>query len=848
VYYAQQIDLEDWLLPVVYQNRPAHLTLRDLTPDESKTYYERLADLSRTAPSEPTYGFIGRDLDILRIERRLLLSRNILLVRGMGGAGKTTLLRHLAVWWRTTGLVNQAFFFSYDGHAWTRQQIMVEIAGRLLDSVAYKRDFQPLSLDAQQAFLATRLRAERHLLILDNLESISNAHLTTQHALDKAEQEALRHFLTDLVGGKTLVLLGSLGGESWLANGTFDTNVYDLNGLDPEASSTLTDLILERNNATQYRDDDNLQHLLRLLNGFPLALEVVLSSLARRTPKEVLQALQAGNVDLDTGDSEDKTRSILSCIDYSYSNLSPEAQRLLLCLAPFTSVLWLDMLSDYTNYLKQQPALADLSIDRWRNVLQEAQDWGLLSPDSAIPRLQHLHPILPYFLNTRLALPEESGVRDAINTAFRAYYDQVSQSIHVRSKNPQEQRASLYLVRLEYENLTFALNLSLKAHDSIFYPFRVLSDYLDAIMDRQRGLELGEYVLDYLKSYPSEKLNGPLSQDLAIVIDSIAMRKLQLNDYVTAETLYFQELSIWTRNTRYPKDTISRQIAHVYRQLGVIAEENIQWQQAEHYYQQARANYIDLNDRQGQARIYHNLGLLAQKQYQWRQAKDYYLQALDMKEDFDDPIRLAHTYGQIALLAYQEQDLSSAKKYFQDALRIFIDFNDFYEQAGTYLNLGPIAQAEEQWDQAERYYQWALQIYINFGHRQEQAKVYHNLGILAQKQHQLQQGKDYLLKALHLKIEFNDYLSVASTYGQLGILSHEQGDLFQAQNYLLHALEIYAEYDDGHNGVITLYNLALLWQKSGVSDVPRAIAEQLGMEVSEAETILRRMLENKGRE
>ena len=157
VYYAQQIDLEDWLLPVVYQNRPVQLIMRELAPEENNAYYEHKAELARSAPPEPTYGFLGRDLDILRIERRLLLKRNILLVRGMGGAGKTTLLRHLGAWWRTTGLVERVFYFGYDDRAWSRQQIMVEIAQQLLDPVAYVRDFQPLSLDAQQAKLAALL-------------------------------------------------------------------------------------------------------------------------------------------------------------------------------------------------------------------------------------------------------------------------------------------------------------------------------------------------------------------------------------------------------------------------------------------------------------------------------------------------------------------------------------------------------------------------------------------------------------------------------------------------------------------------------------------------------------------
>ena len=184
------------------------------------------------------------------------------------------------------------------------------------------------------------LRARRHLLILDNLESITGAHLAIQHTLPPEEQHALRRFLTDLAGGRTLVLLGSRGSEDWLAQGTFGDNRYELGGLDPEAASILADRILERNNATKYRQKTELLELLKVLDGFPLALEVVLANLARKTPAEVLAALQVGDtVSLNTGDSEKRTENILRCIDYSHSNLSPEAQQLLLCLAPFTSVL-----------------------------------------------------------------------------------------------------------------------------------------------------------------------------------------------------------------------------------------------------------------------------------------------------------------------------------------------------------------------------------------------------------------------------------------------------------------------------------------------------------------------------
>ena len=356
-YFDQTIDLEDWLLPVVYQNQAQQLKTRALSDGERAARYARLA--ARYPEPRVAYRFVGRDLDILHIERCLLTRNNLLLLRGMGGAGKTTLLHHLGAWWQTTGLVDQVFYFGYDERAWTRQQILAAIARQLLG----EQSSLPPGPEAQEAFLAERLRARRHLLILDNLESITGSHLAIQNTLPATEQQALHDWLRALAGGKTLVLLGSRGGETWLGPGAFGDNVYALPGLDPEAASTLAELVLARQHATQYRADPDLARLLKLLDGYPLALEVVLANLAQQTPAQVLAALQAG-LELDNPNAQDKTQSILRCIDYAHGNLAPDAQALLLCLGPFSSVINVNLLEQYTAQLRQQPELAHLPFAR----------------------------------------------------------------------------------------------------------------------------------------------------------------------------------------------------------------------------------------------------------------------------------------------------------------------------------------------------------------------------------------------------------------------------------------------------------------------------------------------------
>ena len=832
-----------------------------------------------------TYGFVGRDLDILQLEKRLLTRSNILLIRGMGGAGKTTLLHHLGWWWQTTGFVEHVFYFGYDERAWTLQQIMTTLAQQIFPQIEYLQAFQPLSPKAQQAKLVKHLRARRHLLILDNLESITGSHLAIQHTLPQEEQNALRRFLTDLKDGRTRILLGSRSGEAWLAKDTFGENIHDLGGLDPEATSTLTDRILERYQVTKYREEKEHQRhlidLIKLLDGFPLALEVVLSNLTRQTPSEVLTALQAGDVSLDVGSSQERTENIVRCIDYSHSNLPAEAQQLLLCLAPFTSVLGQMWLDRYTNHLKQQPVLGSWPFDQWQQVIGEAINWGLLSPDPEIPSYLRIQPTLPYFLRTRLHTPEQAEICAAIETAFRQLYDQVGDALYsfLKSKDPQERPLGQVLVSLEYENLVTALHLALEARASILDLYTALSSYTDMTQDHQRGLELGQTVLKGLEAHTTEQPRDQLGREIVVVIDNIAMRYLLLKHYAKAEASYQKALSLCLENTYNDADRMRKVSAGIYHNLGIIAQEqrqglqaeqyfqqalqikidfndrhaqastlhNLGWvaqeqrkfEQAEHYYQQALQIYIDFNDRHAQASNLHQLGWVAQEQRKFEQAEHYYQQALQIYIDFNDRHAQAKTLHQLGWVAQKQGQWQQAEQYYQQALQICIDFNDRYAQASTLHNLGIIARKQGQWQQAEHYYQQALQIYIDFNDRYEQAGTLHNLGWVAQEQRKFEQAEQYFQQALQIYIDFNDRYEQAGTLHGLGWVAQKQRKWDRARNQFLQALTIFVEYNDTYSGDIITGSLARLWKESADATIPPTVASILDMAPDEVEKMFR---------
>jgi len=84
--------------------------------------------------------------------------------------------------------------------------------------------------------------------------------------------------------------------------------------------------------------------------------------------------------------------------------------------------------------------------------------------------------------------------------------------------------------------------------------------------------------------------------------------------------------------------------------LGIVAEAQRQWAQAEQHYQHALQLFIEFNDRYSQASTYHQLGIVAQEQRQWAQARDYLLLALTIFVEYNDDHNIGITLRNLARL------------------------------------------------------------------------------------------------------------------------------------------------------------------------------------------------------
>jgi tetratricopeptide (TPR) repeat protein len=744
---------------VIYQNTPVQFRFSAAAPGAAPS-----------APRYPkpvtAYGFFGRDLDVLEIEHRLLKRGNLLLVQGMGGAGKSTLLHHLGWWWQKTRFVEQVFYFGYDLKAYRLPMIITAIGEQLgLPQSGRMQD--------DRAEVVRALKHTRHLLMLDNMESITGERLSIPNTLNDAERQELKGFLLELTGGRTLVLLGSRGNEEWLQPNPLNRHrIYDLPGLDGEASSQLADKILRDIGAPNYPDQpehrDAFKRLMRLLGGYPLAMEVVLSNLARSTPAEVLLRLEAADIDLDNQSATaGKTDSIIKCIDYSHSNLSEPAQQLLLTLAPFTGVVNKNGLMNYSLHLLDQPVLTNLSCDCWDEVIKGAV--GLIKPheDNWLAENGYfsLQPVFPFFLKSRLNDPAQGERKEAIETAFREHYEGIGMVLDVstNAKEAEQQQFGYMLIGVEYENIYNALQIALKQQESFLVIYKMLSDFLFKNHQYEQLFILGRMVQQIVESYPNELLKGEAGYELIeVLVENVGHGYMDIQQYQMAEQVYKKALRLFDNLEVLSFKEKEKGKADIFHSLGTLSTHLEKWNDAEQYYMEALQIYKKYDYYYARARTLHQLGMLFQEKRMLDQAKRYYLNALDILKEYNYRYDQAKVLHQLGIVAHMMGCLAEAEMYYKESLLIKIEYNDFDERARTLQNLGVIAQQKRQWAKAEKYYKEALAIKIEYNLRYEQASSFGQLGLLAEDQNKWDEAQAYTLEIAAIFIEFDDTSSLGS--------------------------------------------------------------------------------------
>ncbi len=769
--------LEDWLVPVVYQQEPPDLSFACAG---DRAAIEKPALPPEAQDNENPYGFVGRDAALLQLERALRRPPAGILIHGLAGVGKTTLARGLVQWLRDTeGLGDGCFWFTFNDIRSSEY-----VFNRLVEAL-FGTNAMAASCEQKQAALVEVFRKRRFILVWDNFESATGVPGTTLEArLPEPDRQQLRDFLGKLRGGASKVIITSRGPEAWL--GSDRCFPLSLGGLQGEerweyCATILRDLGLEAD-----QKDDGLKNLMDALDGHPLAMRALLPRL-REVGAGVLAEHLKRRIRVEPGGDPLQAR-LFAALEFVEEALPLELQPLLLPLGLHERFVDADYLEAMVQ--RADPRFSRADIERLLAMLAVS---GLLRPLGQ--GIHEMHPALTGFLRARPVAGLDDSRRDAWRRAFVDVMTRVANQL--APKEPHEQRVpfSLYGVNF-FIALADAEALGMDDH------FGDLTQVLGFYALNQRDFTGAMRRFEMLAGHC--KRRGVARGEAAAyhMLGMIAQERLGL---AAAERWYGKSLAIEEKHGN------EYGAACTYHQLGRIAEERRDLMAAEQWYRQSLALWEKHGNEHGVASAYHQLGGIAEEQRDFETAEHYYQKVLLVREKLGDEYSSAVTCYQLGVIAEKQRNFVAAERKYRQALAIWKKYNDEHNMTLAYNGLGIIALEQQDFAVAEQWCLKALAILEKHGDENSAARIYHQLGIIARKRLYFTAAEQWHHNSLAIKEKYGDSCGAAKTYHELGIVAQELRNLVAAEQWYQKSLAIKEKQGDNYGVALAYYQIAKLF-------------------------------------
>ena len=589
--------LQDWLVPVVYQQDPPDLSFARAG---SRAAIEKPELPPEAQDSENPYGFVGRDAALLELERALRRPPAGILIHGLAGVGKTTLARGLVEWLAATeGLGEGCFWFTFNDIRSSEYMF-----NRLVEAL-FGVNAMAAELAQKQAALVEAFRKHHFILVWDNFESATGVPGTALAAgLPEADRQQLRDFLGKLRGGASKVIITSRGPETWLGSDRcFPLNLGGLQGEErwEFCATILRDLGLEAD-----QQDDGLNNLMDVLGGHPLAMRALLPRLREVSAKALAERLR-GRIPLESGD--DSQTRLFAALEFVEEALPVALQPLLLPLGLHERFVDAALLEGMT--LQADSRFSRAEIDRLLEMLAVS---GLLRPLGQ--NIHEMHPALTGFLRARPVVEQDDGQRDAWRRAFVVVMWLLSS--HLTPKGLHEQRWPFH-----WHGVNFLTASTLaKALEMDTY-FADLTQALGSYAWNQRDFDGAERWFAALVEYHKQ---GGQTEGEAVAYHQLGVIAQERRNFAAAEQWYHKSLAIKEkRGDEYGA-------VSTYHQLGLIAQERHDFAAAEQWYRKSLAIKEKYGNEHGAAMTYHNLGMIAQERRDFAAAEQWYHKSLAIFE------------------------------------------------------------------------------------------------------------------------------------------------------------------------------------------------------------------------
>ncbi|MCO4772631.1 MAG: tetratricopeptide repeat protein [Deltaproteobacteria bacterium] len=718
-------------------------------PDAAKVYrvvktgdvWLPVKDVNHSLPTERD-AFVGRRPDLHALAGLLDGGAHLVSVLGIGGTGKTRLVTRFG--WTWLG--------DYPGGVWFCD--LSEARG--LDGIVYavaRALNVPLGKTDPVVQLGHAIAGRGPcLVVLDNFEQVSrHAAETLGTWLDRAHEA--RFVVT------TREVLG-LPGEQTLP-------LAPLRDQDSVELFTARARAAKRGFVLSDAERPQVEELVKLLDGLPLAIELAAARVRVMPPKKLLARMsQRFKLLASSGGRHTRQATLRATLDWSWDLLSGDEQAGLAQLSVFEGGFTLEACEEVLALEELWPmdavqGLVDKSLVR--QVDEERFDLLVSVQEYAVERL------------------DASGARKDAEARHAAYFAKFGTLEAVGALDLHGGVARRRALTRELDNIVAACRRCVATDDAVG------ADPL---------LEAGWAVL---------QLRGPLAVAVGLAERVISLDRGSapprgavglrvLGEALMAGGRGTEALThLNTALAMYREGRDPRGEALVLGQLGLLHRERGRMDEARAHYDAAREVLLDIDDRRGEGWVLNGLGILHMNAGRPDEAGSHYEAALEAHREVGNRRGEGNDLSSLGNLYRQQGRMDEARAHYDTALRVHREVGNRYGEGVTLGNLAILHSEQGRLDEAGACFDAALTRHREIGNRQSEGIVLGNLGTVHLQQGRVDEARAHCDTALGVYREVGLRWAEGTMHIQLGTLDRKMGRMDEARAHYDTALGVLRE-------------------------------------------------------
>jgi DNA-binding SARP family transcriptional activator/predicted ATPase len=695
-----------------------------------------------------TSQFVGREKEIASISAWIANpTQRLLNILGMGGVGKTRLALEIAH--EQVGIFQQGVFVVWLRNIDSLDGFISEIGNVLAINFSDQSSKQQQILDY--------CRQKHLLLLLDNLDELST-HQDVQLFLEEMIKECVQVKMMVTSRNKINIV---------------DEIVYHLEGLDYEdlnqatGPSDAVQLFTQKVQTIQRKFElsgTNQRSILKLCNlveGHPLAIELVAGSVVGNIEKKIEETIEQGmGAFISALTSHQNHHQTLSAVfEMSWVRLSPQEQSTLARIAILKGGF-------EENTVRE---IFGINSHRLTSLL-----------DKSLLRLSFegrydLHEIVRQFSEQKLKESGECG--NAVESL--SHYYLAFLKVQAQNFEAGEQSACLDCIEVELENIKVAWKwiLYTERYSLLIEIIEVLYQYFMVRSRFAQGIEWLQEVKLLVENKPDKKL-----------LYAMLLNRIGYLAYKTRQNELSQQ-SLATSYDLLQALNNDQEMALCLVGLGQIElRSHKKYQKALDYASRSIQLYQKVQDLSGEAHAAYLKGIVLNRITEYDAAEPALLYALRVARETRNLRRMVSPLNLLGDIACIKGQYDQAEVFFKEGLEIAIKLGDRFNQGVLLNNLATLFHYSKSYDMERKVLLESLSICEEIGDQDGIALAYNNLSEVAMVKGDFEQAIRYGEMGLEIGQQIGEEWTIIVSLNNLGEAYLGFGKMQQAMEHLSNAI------------------------------------------------------------